>query len=61
MLEANGYTNIAVLSSDDQIVTASATSIPSLGIILSHIDLPPMPAQLAPVGDLTQTRAGGRR
>jgi hypothetical protein len=59
-----------VLTSDDQIVTASAIkdgkkSVVDVdlitGIILPHIDLPPTPAQLAPVADLTQTRAGGRR
>jgi hypothetical protein len=70
VLEANGYTDIAVLSGDDQIVTASAIKDgkksvvdvdPITGIILPHIDLPPMPAQLASVADLTQTRAGGRR
>ena len=70
LLEANGYTDISVLSSDDQIVAASAMKDgkkslvdldPITGIILSHIDLPPIPAQLAPVADLAQTRAGGRR
>jgi hypothetical protein len=70
LLEANGYTDIAVLSSDDQIVTASAMKDekksrvdvdPITGIILPHIDLPPIPAQVAPVADLAQTRAGGRR
>jgi hypothetical protein len=70
LLEANGYTDISVLSSDDQIVTASAMKDgkkslvdvdPITGIILSHIDLPPIPAQVAPVADLAQTRAGGRR
>jgi hypothetical protein len=29
--------------------------------ISAHIDLPPIPAQVAPVANLAQTRAGGRR
>jgi hypothetical protein len=69
VLEANGYTDISVLSSDGQIVTASAMKDgkkslvdvdPITGIILPRIDLPPIPAQVAPVADLAQARAGGR-
>jgi Peptidase propeptide and YPEB domain len=61
VLEANGYSNVAVLSSDDQMVTASAVKDgarhvldvdPMTGIILPHVDLPPLPPQLAPVTGL---------
>ena len=61
VLEANGYRDIVVLSSDDQMVTAStmkdgAKSVvdvdPMTGIILPHVDLPPLPAQLAPITGL---------
>ena len=61
LLEANGYRDITVLSSDDQMVTASAMKDgakhvvdvdPMTGIILPHVDLPPLPPQLAPVTGL---------
>jgi hypothetical protein len=61
LLAANGYADIAVLSTDDQLVTASAmrdgqrTVVdvdPMTGIILPHIAMPPLPAQLAPVTGL---------
>jgi len=61
VLEVNGYRDIVVLSSDDQMVTASATKDgaksvvdvdPMTGIILPHVDLPPLPPQLAPVTGL---------
>jgi hypothetical protein len=58
LLEANGYTDIAVLASDDRMVTASAVKDgkrsvldvdPMTGIILPHVDMPPIPSGLAPV------------
>lgn len=61
ILAANGYSDIAVLSSDDRLVTASAMKDgkksvldvdPMTGIILPHIDMPPIPAELAPVTGL---------
>jgi hypothetical protein len=61
VLEVNGYSNVAVLSSDDQIVTASAVKDgakhvldvdPMTRIILPHVDLPPLRPQLAPVTGL---------
>ena len=51
LLEANGYSEIAVLSSDDQLVTLSAKKDgsrsvldvdPMTEIILPHSDLPPL-------------------
>ncbi|MGH7123216.1 MAG: PepSY domain-containing protein [Stellaceae bacterium] len=61
VLEENGYRDIAVLSTDNQIVTASvqkdgAKNVvdvdPLTGIILPHVELPPIPAQLAPITGL---------
>jgi hypothetical protein len=52
VLAANGYSEIAVLSSDDQLVTLSAKKDgarsvldvdPLTGIMLAHADLPPLP------------------
>ncbi len=60
-LQANGYAGVAVLSSDNQLVTASATKDrvkrvvdvdPLTGIILAHVALPPLPAQTAPITGL---------
>ena len=61
VLEADGYSVIAILGSDDQLVTASVRrggekSIvdvdPMTGIVLPHITMPPIPAQLAPITGL---------
>ena len=61
ILEADGYRDVAVLSSDDQMVTASAVKDgskavldidPMTGIVLPHVTMPPIPAQLAPVTGL---------
>ncbi len=61
VLEANGYRDITVLSSDDQMVTASAVKDgtakvldvdPLTRIVLPHVNMPPIPAQLAPVTGL---------
>lgn len=58
ILDANGYKDVTVLSSDDQLVTASAVKDgtksvldvdPMTQIVLPHVDLPPIPPQLAPV------------
>ena len=58
VLAANGYSDIAVLPSHDRLVTASAMrdgkkSVldvdPMTGIILPHVEMPPIPAELAPV------------
>jgi hypothetical protein len=61
ILEADGYKDVTVLSSDDRLVTVAAMKDgaktvldvdPMTGIVLSHVDLPPMPEQLAPVTGL---------
>jgi hypothetical protein len=61
ILEANGYHDVSVLSSDDQMVTASAVKDgaktvldvdPLTGIVLPHVTMPPIPPQLAPVTGL---------
>jgi hypothetical protein len=61
LLEASGYRDVTVLSSDDQIVTASAVKDgtksvldvdPMTKIVLPHADMPPIPPRLAPVTDL---------
>jgi hypothetical protein len=61
LLAADGYSDIAVLSSEDQLVTASAMKDgrkrvvdvdPTTAIILPHVDLPPLPTGLAPVAGL---------
>lgn len=58
-------TVLALLSSDDQLVTAAAvkdgTKVvldvdPMTGIVLPHVDMPPIPAQLAPVTGLPANR-----
>lgn len=58
VLQVNGYADIAVLGGDDRLVTVSAVKDgkksvvdvdPLTQIILPHVDLPPVPAQLAPV------------
>jgi hypothetical protein len=58
ILDANGYKDITVISSDDQMVTVAAMKDgakavvdvdPMTGIVLPHVDMPPIPAQLAPV------------
>lgn len=65
VLETNGYTDIAVLGGNDRLVTASATKQgqksvvdvdPMTQIILPHVDLPPIPAQLAPLTGLATPR-----
>ena len=61
VLEADGYSDIAILGSDDQLVTASVRRggekslvdvDPMTEIVLPHISMPPIPAQLAPVTGL---------
>ena len=61
VLAANGYSDIAVLPSNDRLVTASAMKDgkksvldvdPMTGIILPHVEMPPIPAELAPVTGL---------
>ena len=61
VLEASGYRDVSVLSSDDQMITVSAVKDgtkrvldvdPLTGIVLPHVSLPPVPAQLAPVTGL---------
>lgn len=61
VLQANGYSDIAVLSSHDQMVTVSAMkggkkSILDVdamtGIVLPHMDMPPMRSQVTPVTGL---------
>lgn len=59
VLDANGYSDISVVSSDDRMVTVSARKDgarrivdvdPMTGIILPHVDVPPIvPARPAPV------------
>ena len=64
VLAANGYTDIAVLSSDDRMITASVTKDgkksvldvdPMTGIILPHMDMAPMRSRLAPSAGLRGT------
>ncbi len=61
VLQAAGYSGVAVLSSDNQLVTASvvkdgAKSLvdvdPLTGIILPHVALAPLPARMAPITGL---------
>lgn len=65
ILDANGYKDVMLLSSDDQLVTAAAvkdgTKVvldvdPMTGIVLPHVDMRPIPAQLAPVTGLPANR-----
>jgi hypothetical protein len=65
VLEADGYTGIAVVGGNDRLITASAVKDgrkslvdvdPMTRIILPHVDLPPVPAQLAPATELSSRR-----